>query len=240
MNPQSLINNHDLLQVYQRLSGKYEFIFDKSSKKGWCSNLENGIAAIYYNDSPYPESCFAHELLHLEIQDLGFRTWRNGFSHFDHTDDFLTLLFALSNEFQHHRIFPRFCSLGFPSDEFYDYEDVPLNVFLNDSLSHRAAPFTFHLLNYLTAIAPDGTMTKREKEDILRAFYRLNHGSYQNIFFEIQNIFDDWENDDEYFCEPYVKRFFKLLPRGDYTWIGYERNSSLPGSGFFVDNYFEF
>lgn len=116
--------------VKQKLSLQLQ----RSKDGGWGALVDQGktVATITFSVSRFPKSCFAHELLHVDLSLKGCGLpWAK-----PKTDPHLTETVPfVYNQLAHHHFFDRFVSMGFPAEEFLnDNELEETNQLLSRSI----------------------------------------------------------------------------------------------------------
>ncbi|MDO7847429.1 hypothetical protein Q5H92_13750 [Hymenobacter sp. M29] len=227
--------------LYDRVQSNFKKIqYAKSKDSYWSSNVDgNNIAHISYAKSNHEEASFVHELLHLDVQSRGYKRLRVGMSAWDNTPFFKRLMSALDNELQHHKMYKGFLHLGYAPNEFYADSDVLTEKRIIKNLMQNSDNIRTYYLDFLTLIAPGGSISEANKEYLLKAYKAKNSSKFAAFFEHVQSVFLDWEADSDFNAEPYLMRLFNVVPGGEFTWFGYGKAAEFPNNGFFVDKEFE-
>lgn len=226
-------------ELFERVNRQYPVQLVKTNSDTWGSHIEDGKTIITYCDTQYPECCFVHELLHIDTQIKGYKRLRTGISAFDQTEFFGTLMSALDNELQHHKMFPEYEKLQYPKEKFYIDSDTSTEAYLRSYVTKKAIEFRPTFLRYLTLITPGGSMSDETKSELKENFKSLNDNSYRAYFDHIDKQFDEWTKTTSYNAEPYLKEMFITISNGEFTWFGYGTSEEFPSNGFFVDKEFD-
>jgi hypothetical protein len=226
-------------ELFEKVNKVYPVTLSDSNDDTWSSNIVDNKSIITYCDTKYPESCFTHELLHIDTQIRGYKRLKVGISAFDQTDYFKTLMSALDNELQHHKMFTEYEELGYPKEQFYIDTDTQTENYLRTYLSKKVITFKPTFLRYLTLIAPRGTITGKVKKELKNKFKQLDKDKFKDYFNHIDEQFDKWGKDTSFDAEPYLKEIFIVISGGEFTWFGYGKSEDFPKNGFFVDKVFD-
>lgn len=192
------------------------------------------IGIIRFCKSNHPAACFAHELLHLSLQIRGYKKYILALS----SSDIKDLLYALDNELQHHEMYKQFLQLGFRPNEFYGDDDKLTEGRLIQSLNRPISSIKDILLDFLTLIAPGGSISDERKNELITKFKKKANSAYSKQLNEIKNIFTDWAESQTLDSEKYLRRFFLVLENPTYIWLGFGSKNEFPQNGFFVDKKF--
>lgn len=225
-------------ELFERVNDAYPVQLVKTNDNSWGSNIENGNAIINYCDTKYPESCFVHELLHIDTQLKGYKRLRIGISAFDQTVFFKDLMSHIDNELQHHKMFAEFEKLQYPKEQFYIDTDISTESKLRSYGAKKVVDFRPTFLHYITLIAPGGSMSNSTKSELKEIFKSFNNNSFRKYFDHIDTQFEKWTNSSSYNAEPYLKEMFITIQNGEFTWFGYGNEEEFPENGFFVDKEF--
>lgn len=226
-------------ELFERVNAKYPVLLVKTKDNTWASHIENGNTIITFCDTQYPECCFVHELLHIDTQIKGYKRLRVGISAFDQTAFFGTLISALDNELQHHKMFPEFEIMRYQKENFYIDSDTNTENYLRRYVTKKAIEFRPTFLRYLTLIAPGGSMSDITKSELKEKFKSLNNNSYRAYFDHIDQQFEEWAKTPSYNAEPFLIEMFITISNGEFTWFGYGNSEEFPNNGFFVDKEFD-
>jgi hypothetical protein len=91
-----------------------------SETSGWGQRLEDDAVIIDVSPSKYPQACFAHELLHAQLELDGMKK-----PHFTpHTSLSGDLVSYIYNQLAHHRMYISFLGMGYPPVQFLNDDDV--------------------------------------------------------------------------------------------------------------------
>ncbi len=231
--------------VYDSVRENYKVNLKRSSDHDWGSNVEKDTFIIWHSPTKYPISAFTHELLHADTQLNGYKRIRAGVSLNPETHNILPRICScLDNEMQHHKMFDKFISLGFPAEEFYNDQDSKVIPYLEDVLNTAGQSLISLSVDYLTLIAPGGVIPKEKFEELKASFLNYDNCKYRDNFKEIDKIIANWKSDKNYDAEKYIVQIFQKIDAGQ-TWISYSSELSkglttenFPSTGFFTDNIF--
>jgi len=232
--------NADIIQRVQDSS--CEITLQQSTDTCWTSqvirNNDGNInrSIIGYRASEYSQACFTHELLHVDTQIKGYKKPKYGISGYIQGQSFRTLLDALDNELQHHKMHKLF---KFPAEQFYIDSDINTQNKLELFLKRPVKEFNETFLQYLTLIAPLGHINTIDKNLLKEEFRKINGRSYADFFVHLDNVFENWTNSTSYDISEPMKQIFFALPSGDMSFFGFGESSEFPNNGFFVDKEFQ-
>jgi hypothetical protein len=146
-------------------------------EEGWGSQYraKESCGIIFHAPTPYPQACFAHELLHIKYEANGYRRPMHAVSapvgsmsqddlngYRDWVGDFFVFVY---NQLMHHKMYPDFIALGYPPNEFF--RDEPGRL---DRLAARLADL---------------------KEEQRRSPNDLNAEYFAKLFFALKNPHED-------------------------------------------------
>lgn len=245
MNLQQLLDKN-IKPLYDFVNAQYPVKLKKSNDKFWGAYVEfrkqKHSAIIHWADTKYPRPCLVHELLHIKNQILGYKRIKIGIAL---DDDILKggylgiVCNAIDNEFQHHKMFTEYTSLGFKPENFYNDDDANTEKYLTDYLRNDETNFINLSIQYLTLIAPGGHMAENKIQELKAEFRKQNGGKFAENFDEIDNLINDYKQDELYDAEIYIKRFINNLVCGR-VWIGYsDKLEFTPNNGYFVNEHFD-
>ena len=225
--------------LFERVNSIYPVELIKFDDETWSSQVDNNKAIISYCDTKFPETCFVHELLHIDTQINGYKRLKIGVSGFDTTEYFVTLMTAIDNELQHHKMFSSFIAMGYEKENFYIDNDSETEEYLRNYLTTGVLQFKPTLLRYLTLIAPGGSISETSKAELKESFKSLNNNAFRAYFEHLDKQIEDWSSSNSFSAEPYLKEMFTTISGGDVTWFGYGEAEEFPDNGFFVDKVFQ-
>ena len=229
-----------LASVLSELSGAVKLKYRKSQSDSWGSELVGQTAVISYQKCGMPAAALCHELLHVQIQVKGYRRVKIGFSTYERSPLFASFLTCLDNELQHHKFYQLFLAMGFDPESFYCDSDVDTEAYLRDVLKKRVGKLIEILPDFLTLIAPGGSMTAEARMQLLNSFLSLDDGKVCLALTRIKAIVGQWAASDSLDNVPVYKEIMLVLqPKPNYTWFGFDANDRPPQQGFFVDQVFE-
>ncbi len=223
-------------EVSDRLTVKEEV---RNSKHWECAMSNPGVAVITTCPTGHPVESLAHELLHLKVQLHGYRRPRLIVWPMD-TDSYGTrLLTMFDNEFQHHRMFPEFLALGLDQAWFYSDDDKDTLRYLKKVLRQKPDDFRQILCDYMTLVAPGGSLTDAQRDGLGMEFHRISNGQFKVKLDEVDHALAEWRRTAGFDIAPYARRFIHFFEDPAIAWIGYGKREEFPGNGFFVDAPFE-
>jgi hypothetical protein len=227
--------------LIDRVAKHVQLKYEPSEDNGWGCEIRNNIAYIWYCECSFPAASLAHELLHIDTQLKGYKRIMIGYSRHESTELFMRLMNAMDNELQHHKFYEEFIRLGFTKESFYAEDDIKVESYLRDEVLPARHENLIHILpDFLSVIAPGGTISRRAKADILESFYKICQGKYENSLREIKKLFDNWRHHNSYNAIPFIREvMLTLYPKPNYTWFGFSKDERPPNQGFFVDEKFE-
>ncbi|MEX2499047.1 MAG: hypothetical protein WD397_09270 [Wenzhouxiangellaceae bacterium] len=142
------------------------------------------------------------------------------------------LIECLDNELQHHRMFRKFLELGYEPQNFYNDEDSEVAGYLEKVLNNTGATLLERMPDYMTLIAPGGSLTNREKAKLSSRFRASI--SNREAFDAIDEATAKWKHDDSLNQEVTVSSIISTIPGEHSSWIGFDNGAGFPESGFFV------
>jgi hypothetical protein len=205
----------------------------------WGSDMEDGVATIFYDNCKAPVEACAHELLHIDAQLRGYRRIRIGFSTYDRTYLFPRFMTCLDNELQHHKIYNSFISLGFEPGCFYCDSDTEIEQYIKKVLIDQNRNLLQVIPDFFSTIAPGGSLSETTKDELVQSFYNLNGGQYKSTLETIKEVVNNWGTSESYDNLPVIRDIMLgIQPSPNYTWFGFNENERPP-QGFFVDQIFD-
>jgi hypothetical protein len=137
-------------------------------------------------------------------------------------------------------MYSTFIDLGFMADEFYADSDADTFDYLNRIVREGDGSDLLRLLpDYLTLIAPGGSLHADHKEDLKAAFRQLSCGQYRSAFDSIDQAIIDWTSCPSYHPRQVLATILQTLRDPCLTWFGHSGFHRPPTDGFFVDEEFE-
>lgn len=238
MNKEKLINPQNS-NLYSRVRKTYKVNLKKSDYSYWGSHIVKDAVIISHSKTKHPITAFTHELLHIDTQLKGYRRIGGGVSLNKVTHQHLKRLCdCIDNEFQHQKMYKEFASYGFAATEFYADSDASLDGYLEQVLRTANLPLQVLVVDFLSLIAPGGSINEERKKHLLGLFYNYDGKKYNNELDTIKTVVEEWAECDHYDAEDYIKRFFVAINAGA-TWITYRDNDlDFPDSGYFTDGSF--
>jgi len=227
--------NKDLISFVKT---KYHVRVKKSNRDSWTSEIKGKQVIIGALECNHPYAAFAHELLHVKYQIMGYKKLKFGISEFDKTDYFKTLMEALDNELQHHIMYDEFIKLGFKPEEFYHDNDYKNKSSIEIYLNGNEHDLKSSLLMFLTIIAPGGCFSNKEQSDFLNKLKDLEKGIHKQLFQDSEQLFHTWSKSTDYDYKEILTNLFLKLPNGNITWLGHGDKSEFPENGFFIEKEF--
>jgi len=238
MNYNRYIDNRNKPLIDYIIKNKFCIKVIHSHKGTWTFHLKGSLIVIGVKQSKYPISCFTHELLHAEIQIRGYKKLKYGKSSLFPNADLVTIMDALDQELQHHKMFQRFIELGFPSNEFYHDNDIEVLSKLDKFLKNGHHDLLSVLLRYFTVIAPGGAIESERLDFYKEQLKTINNNAFRERLNVIDEIFIQWTKSESLDAESYIKNYFNNIGRPSKTWFGYGTPNEFPNNGFFVDEVF--
>lgn len=225
--------------LYQEVNSATPVSFKYAESDTWWSSTVGNKTTIQATPTTHPAACLAHELLHAKLKINGYRQYTVSVSCDARKTKLPDLLSALDNELQHHRMFLDFDELGFPATEFYhDSDYATLDIIVDRiKLSKRAQHAVVHLMTYLTVIAPGGTFTPGNVNDLESLFQK--HAGPQNweTLQAIKGEILSWRDGGGVDPGPTLIKILHHLGCFNRTWIG-KSTMLFPETGHFIDQSF--
>jgi hypothetical protein len=211
----------------------------KSQDHHWGSNKLSGTIIIEYSDTSHPEASFCHELLHFDAQDRGYRRIRGALSlNAAAHSDLSRLCEMIDNEFQHHKMYPKFVSLGYAPTEFYNDYDSIAEQYIEANLKISGQSLRSLAVTYFTLIAPGGSLSSERFSDLKAQFRTYDNGAFNDSFDKIDQVIESWKSDKSYNAESYIISLLNVLGCVN-TWVTYTGDmNTFPTGGFFTDRTF--
>ena len=213
--------------------------FKKSDGDAWGSSLTGGVAQIDHTKTAYPAASLAHELLHIIVQLKGIKQIRIGIWTLDQTEMFNRFMKAINNELQHHRMFPTFISVGFTPSEFYCDSDTQIESHLRSTLANGVESLIELVPDFLTLLAPGGSISQSAKDELLEAFLNVNNRIYRDQLVGIRNEISTWASSNSFDNIPTIKQICLHMQNPCVAWFGFNDTDKPPNAGFFVGEQFE-
>lgn len=245
MNFPELIKAKEIKPLYNFVHNHYPVRFQQRNESNWGAQIQHRNkkynSLIVWSQTKHPKASLAHELLHIKNQILGYKRIKLGIA----VDNNLlksgylkTVCDALDNEMQHHKMYAEYIELGLAPKEFYADSDDQTEEYIEDYLKNPANDFIQLSIQYLTLIAPGGSISEEKKTLLKNEFRKIKNGEFQSQFDEIDNLIIDYINDSSYDAEKYIIRFFQNLKCGR-VWIGYKNADNFPSDGYFIGSPFD-
>lgn len=226
--------NLKLYALYQEINAWKLIVSKRSEEDGseWGSFIDdNDDAVVVYAKTKNKQCALAHELLHFAIQKSGYRRMRVSTTTLK-TAPMKRLVDCLDNELQHHHMFSQYCDLGYPPKNFYNDEDGEIAGYLEEALKANKNDLLELIPDYMTLIAPGGSLTKKEKQALSSKFRAST--SDPEVFDAIDEAIKKWIKLDSLNQESIVSSIISTIPGEHSTWIGFDNGAGFPDSGFFV------
>lgn len=227
--------NKQLLALYDDINAWKAIVSEKSKEDGseWGSYInDSDEAVVIYAKSENKACALAHELLHFSIQKSGYRRILSCVSTLKPGSLMKRLISCLDNELQHHRMFTKFCELGYTRTTFYNDEDCQTAAYLENVLTKKNDNLLELLPDYMTLISPGGSLTKSQKATFSSKFRALTTNP---VFFDAIDVaIEKWTNMESLDQTEIVSSIISAIPGEHLTWIGFDDGTDFPDSGFFV------
>lgn len=226
--------NPKLHALYQDINAWKPIVSEISAGVGsaWGSYINaSNQAVVCYTKTKNKESALAHELLHFSIQKSGYKRMCCSITTLNPTS-MKQLIDCLDNELQHHRMFSQYCELGYQREKFYHDEDHQTASFIEKFLNNYNNNQLELIINYMTLIAPGGSLTNRQKAAFSSRFRAL--ASAPEFFDVIDEAIKKWTNMECLNQSSTVYSIISAIPGDHSTWIGFDNGTGFPESGFFV------
>ena len=229
----TLNKNPNLKRLFNEIDQWKKIRFEKSQDGFWGAHQDGDMAVITYASSSDKVSCLAHELLHFKVQKDGYRRLRVIATSYSEKKLAKSLLNALDNELQHHKMFPMFKEMGFLSEKFYNDSDTKTAEYLDMILSQSCKASHTCILLYLNVIALGGSLSRKQ----INSYKHKFRTTFQDLvnFNQIDSAIKLWVESSGYCSEQCVREIFRTLEDPTCTWFGYDDGDGFPDSGFFID-----
>lgn len=199
----------------------------------WECEAKGTRAVIRIADTSRPLSAFAHELLHLRLAARGYRHIRANANHDPEINlRAASLISALDNELQHHRMFPDFVSAGFDGRDFYAESDDGALADVKamvEAIDHQNPPSGV-LLTYLTLIAPGGRWPDGSCDALMELLRTKVLPETWEKLLAIKATIEAWRNQDILDPIETIASIFETLGDLNGTFIGESPNSYPVGA----------
>ena len=225
----------------KEVASQVKIRYRKSKNDSWASNMEHGIATIWWKGCRHPSAAFAHELLHIKLQLTGYRRIRISISNIAEPQTSNRLMNCIDNEMQHHKFYDEFISLGFQADQFYCDADSGIEIFIENEISQINSSTVNASIVFFSLIAPGGFLSDSAKSRLRAMLDKLDDGKHARCFKEIEKTVADWVGSPSADATEYIKRvLLAIKPQDNCTWYGFS-NTERPadGDGVFVDKSFD-
>lgn len=226
--------NPKLYALYQEIDTWKSIVAQKSEKddSAWGSFIDGrDNSVVVYAKTKNKQCALAHELLHFSIQKSGYRRMRASTTTLKPTS-MKRLVECLDNELQHHRMFAQYRDLGYPPKNFYNDDDGQIAGYLEGVLKDNENDLLELIPDYMTLIAPGGSLTKKEKQAFSSKFRAST--TDPEAFDAIDEAIEKWIKLDSLNQESTVSSIISTIPGEHSTWIGFDNGAGFPDSGFFV------
>ncbi|MEE1952321.1 hypothetical protein ACTG2T_20805 [Aeromonas sp. 75A] len=226
--------NPKLNELYQEINAWKVIVPEKSldNDSAWGSYInDNNNAVISYAKTENKECALAHELLHFSIQKSGYIRMKSSATTLQSVL-MKRLVDCLDNELQHHRMYAQYRSLGYTPKSFYNDADCLVAQYLTDVLDGNKMEPLELIPDYMTLIAPGGSLTMKEKQKF-SAMFRTST-SAPEVFDTIDGAIKKWTEAASLDQKSVVSSIISSIPGEHSTWIGFDNGTGFPDSGFFV------
>lgn len=239
-----ITENNQLLYNSVRETYKIHLKRNKDGKFWGCNITSNSIVEIHHCKTENKIESFTHELLHASTQINGYRRFRGAISlNLEFHTKLPRIISCLDNELQHHKMFDKFLEMGFQAENFYNDSDSEIEEYLINVLSENNLSFEDLFPDYMSLIAPGGTLTYDQIEKLKLSFKEYDGSIYESKFIQIDQIISDWVADNNFDAETYIIRIFNILTNSP-VWITYDNTinglneNNFPINGFFTNEEF--
>ena len=210
--------------LYESLDARVDIILVDSDADSWTSKLSEDVAYIGVLKSDYPAACFSHELLHmkLELEGMDHPYFIDNENLGESATELVPFLY---NQLAHHKMYPEFVEMGYPSKQFlYDSDRKDLRKLLSRDVPKLERKYRRQkgklqggmavLLPYLTLMSPHDT--DRPMPSIGQ---RLVQIADPCLLSGVDRVLETWVKDPSLDCCLSLARLFKLtgLPRFGFS-----------------------
>ncbi|MWC28072.1 hypothetical protein [Paenibacillus sp. MMS18-CY102] len=231
-------------ELFNRVAAQYKINLQPSEDEGcWSSNtdIKSKSATICWADSQHPEEAFVHELLHLDLQRMGFKRLRYGLCSADVAGQWFPIFMeSLDNEFQHHKMYNQYVEMGYNPDFFYDDDDaVAIPLIINEILNQPIPNKMTLLPHYLTVTAAGVERMLPDLADIKLRFRQKCSQRVATIFDVIDAQLLKWISFNSLDAQAPITEIIRSIPHAQQTFIGFGEKSEFPNNGFFTEQPFK-
>ena len=206
------------LSLFNYVKNNIKLTFEEVDPPEWGCILDGKTGIIRYSNSEHPEEAFVHELLHLKLQIDGYiRPYYAVLPKKSQRNFHLkTLIFAIDNELQHHKIYQEYLSMGYSEKYFYndkDLDDIHKTLDIdNDNMLQKYGTAIDAMIYYITTLSPGIEKIGIDINSIKEKFKNLPIENIRLILDNLENCFNEWKSQESLDCRNIIKQIFSILP----------------------------
>jgi hypothetical protein len=232
------LKNTGVKALYDKVQAQTPISVVEEKSGNWGSVTKDGATTITVTPTARPAAALAHELLHANLKNAGYRQYVIICSMDTGQSLLKPICEALDNELQHQRMIDDFLKLGFAKEEFYHDDDAsafPLVRKTIKGMDRSNHPCEF-LYQYFTVLAPGGIGTDKERAQLKQFFRTRCAPNTWNMLQAIETEFDAWRTATTLDVGPTIARILKQVDRFNFSWVG--TSTAFPTNGYYVHNEF--
>ncbi|WP_243312297.1 hypothetical protein [Fundidesulfovibrio agrisoli] len=200
-------------QLYKDIAAQFIVSLEHSLNDHWYASLKNEKVAIGVNSTNHPQACFSHELLHIKLRMMGYKTpmFDPGVNEKEHVEG---LIGFFDDFLQHLKIYSQFTGLGYDGNVFLTEADgVHIKKTSRDVERFKKMVAKGEMpKNHSALILPLIVVkTPPQTEHTLRIEEKLKLLMSQETMAKIDKIIDDWAGDATLDPIEYFAELFRLM-----------------------------
>ena len=218
------IENEQVKALFDKVNSGTPIIFSATNDGGWESSSSGGQIIIGTSATKYPVEAFAHELLHAELKQNGYRQYLNmvALTSPSISSFYLGVLSMLDNELQHHKIFSRYLELGLVSKRFYRDSDKNTYAAVRRSVQKmkRSDHPALFLLQFASVIAPGGAGEEKQRIQLRNFIQQACQTSTWQVLVRVESLIHTYRDSQLLDARDTIKAILQLLVGEDKVWFG--------------------
>jgi hypothetical protein len=234
------LKNEGVKALYDKVQAQTPISIVEDNTGTWGSITTDGQTTITATPTVRPAAALAHELLHANLKNAGYRQYTIICSMDTERAYLKPICEALDNELQHQRMIDDFVALGLANEHFYHDDDVSAFPYVRNTLKgmdRNNHPCEF-LYQYFTVLAPGGVGSDKERAQ-LKQFFRMRcaPGTW-DMLQAIETEFATWRTGTTLDAGPTIANILRHVGCFNLSWVGTSKD--FPTAGHFVDAEFSF
>jgi hypothetical protein len=233
--PKLLTNRNFRLEtneLFERIRTGRTVTFCKSKEPGWACDIKaDGTINIEWNTGDSIEPAFVHEMLHIDLQLNGYQRFIGAQSEHPAIRSIGYALGSLDNELQHHKIYPKFLSMGLRGTEFYGRHSkyiVPITRKLMKEEGTVQNEYQF--VGLWAPVCSVGGADQKEDMEELKKELLSKYPQYADFAKHLETALRDWRESAEVHPRVVLTSIFSAVPSKHPIGIAPQYSESLDDS----------